>query len=145
MFNRIAVVCTGNICRSPMAEGLLKQRLHARRIDVCSAGISALVGYPADPLAVEVAADHGLDISAHRAQQASLPLLSAMDLVLTLDQGHSDWINARYPQLRGRVHKLLKWRDDADVADPYRLPKAAFEQAWLDIDAGIGDWLKKLG
>ncbi|WP_028079951.1 low molecular weight protein-tyrosine-phosphatase [Solimonas soli] len=145
MFNRIIVVCTGNICRSPIAEGLLKERLKDRRVDICSAGTGALVGWPADPLAVEVAADHGLDISAHRAQQATLPLLSAMDLVLTLDQGHSEWINTRYPQLRGRVHKLMKWRENVDVADPYRQPKAAFERAWTDIDAGIGDWLKKLG
>lgn len=145
MFNRIIVVCTGNICRSPIAEGLLKERLKARKLDICSAGTGALIGFPADPLAIEVAADHGLDISAHRAQQATLPLLSAMDLVLTLDQGHSDWINTKYPQLRGRVHKIMKWRDDADVADPYRQPKAAFEQAWVDIDAGIGDWMSKLG
>ncbi|WP_028008556.1 low molecular weight protein-tyrosine-phosphatase [Solimonas flava] len=145
MFNRIIVVCTGNICRSPIGEGLLRQRLQGRDIEILSAGTGALVGFPADPLAVEVAADHGLDISAHRAQQATLPLLSSMDLVLTLDQGHSDWINARYPQLRGRVHKLLKWRENADVADPYRQPKEAFEQAWADIDAGVDDWLKKLG
>lgn len=145
MFNRIIVVCTGNICRSPIGEGLLKARLQGRNIDICSAGTGALVGYPADPMAVEVAADHGLDISAHRAQQATLPLLSAMDLVLTLDQGHSDWINAKYPQLRGRVHKILKWRENADVEDPYRHPKAAFEQAWTDIDAGIDEWLKKIG
>ncbi|MGH8445799.1 MAG: low molecular weight protein-tyrosine-phosphatase [Solimonas sp.] len=130
MFNRILVVCTGNICRSPIGEGLLKQRLKGRNIEIASAGVGALVGFPADPLAIEVAADHGLDISAHRAQQATLPLLSAMDLVLTLDQGHSDWLNAKYPQLRGRVHKLMKWRENADVEDPYRQPKAAFEQAW---------------
>src|SRR3546814_8777395 len=100
-----------------MAECLLKARLKARKLDSCSAGTGALIGFPADPLAIEVAADHGLDISTHRAQQATLPLLSAMDLVLTLDQGHSDWINGKYPQLRGRVHKILKWREDADVAD----------------------------
>src|SRR3546814_6464092 len=50
-------------------------------IEICSAGTGALVGFPADPMAIEVAVDHGLDISAHRAQQATLPLLSAMDLV----------------------------------------------------------------
>jgi protein-tyrosine phosphatase len=145
MFNRILVVCTGNICRSPIGEGLLKERLKGRNIEVISAGVGALVGFPADPLAVEVAADHGLDIRAHRAQQATLPLLSAMDLILTLDQGHSDWINAKYPQLRGRVHKLMKWRENADVEDPYRKPKAAFDQAWRDIEIGVDDWLKKLG
>ncbi len=144
MFNRIVIVCTGNICRSPAAEGLIKQRMQEHRLDICSAGTGALVGYPADPLAVEVAADHGVDISGHRAQQATQLLLSSMDLILTLDQGHSDWINVRHPQLRGRVHKLLKWRGNANVGDPYRQPKTAFERAWTDIELGVSDWLNKL-
>ncbi len=145
MFDRILVICTGNICRSPLAEALLRHKLSARGTQVSSAGTGALVGYPADPLSVEVAADHGLDLSAHRAQQVSLSQLGAVDLVLTLDQTHSDWLNAKYPQMRGRVHKLMRWSENADVADPYRLPKAAFEAAWTDIERGVDDWLKKLG
>ncbi len=144
MFDRILVVCTGNICRSPMAEALLRARLGARVQQVASAGTGALVGHPADPLAVEVAGIHGLDLTAHRAQQATLPLLSAMDLVLTLDQSHSDWLNRQYPQLRGRVHKLMRWRDDADIADPYRQPRAAFVSAFAAIQAGVEDWVDRL-
>lgn len=144
MFNRLIVICTGNICRSPMAEALLRARLGHRVEQVVSAGTGALVGSPADPLAVEVAAEHGLDLTAHRAQQAVLPLLASMDLVLTLEQSHSDWINRQYPQLRGRVHKLLRWRENADVADPYRLPRQAFGHAFDDIECGVEDWLKKL-
>jgi protein-tyrosine phosphatase len=144
MFNQLIVICTGNICRSPMAEALLRARLGNRVQRVISAGTGALVGYPADPLAVEVAQAHGLDLSEHRAQQATLPLLSSMDLVLTLDRTHSDWLNRQYPQLRGRVHKLLKWRNDADVEDPYRRPREAFYKAFDDIEAGVEDWLGKL-
>lgn len=144
MFQRILVVCTGNICRSPLAEVLLQERLRPQGIEVRSAGTGALIGYPADPLSLAVARDAGFDLSAHRAQQATRELLSAQDLVLTLDRGHSDWINARHPQLRGRVHKLLKWRDDADVADPYQLPREAFDTAWAAIEQGVADWLPRL-
>lgn len=142
MFNKILVVCTGNICRSPIAEGLLHARLPGKTVR--SAGVAALIGAPADPTAVELMAENGHDISGHIAQQATLALMSAMDVVLTLDQTHSDWINRTYPQLRGRVHKLLKWRQDADVMDPYRRPREAFEQAYRDIDEGVADWVKRL-
>lgn len=144
VFNHILVVCTGNICRSPMAEALLRARLGRRVRQVASAGTGALVGFPADPLAVEVAAEHGLDLSAHRARQVALPLLSSAELILTLDQSHSDWLNRHYPQLRGRVHKLLRWRGNADVQDPYQRPRAAFVQAFADIEAGVEDWLQRL-
>lgn len=143
MFKKIIVVCTGNICRSPIAEALLRARaMHV--MEVCSAGTHAVVGAPADPLAVQVAREHGLDLETHRGQQATLPLLTAMDLILTLNQSHSDWLNRSYPQLRGRVHKLLKWRQNADIADPYRKPEAAFERAFDEIEMGVEDWLPRL-
>lgn len=145
MFNRILVVCTGNICRSPMAEELLRSSVAGRGITVSSAGTSAMVGYPADDTARMLMREHGFDIEAHRGQQIVLPMLTHSDLILTLDQTHSDWINQRYPQFRGRVHKILKWRDNRDVEDPYCRPRAAFEVAYADIEAGVADWLKKLG
>ncbi|HSW13881.1 MAG TPA: low molecular weight protein-tyrosine-phosphatase [Solimonas sp.] len=144
MFNRIIVVCTGNICRSPIGEVLLRQRLEGKNRTVLSAGIGALVGHPADPMVCELMAERGIDIGAHRAQQATLPLLSSMDLILTMDRTHSDWIMQQYPALRGRVHKFLKWSKDRDVADPYRLPREAFEKALADIDQGVEDWLRRL-
>ncbi len=144
MFKRLIVICTGNICRSPIAEALLRARLGARIEYVASAGTGALVGYPADPMAISVAAEYGVDIRSHRAQQATLPLLASMDLILTLDQTHSDWVNNQYPPLRGRVHKLLKWRGNADIADPFRRPREAFEQSFQDIEAGVEGWMGKL-
>lgn len=142
VIRRIVVVCTGNICRSPIGEGLLQVR--GKDLDVSSAGVGAMVNWPADPLAVEVMADRGHDIGAHRAQQLTRAMLSENDLVLTLDQHHSDWINHRYPEYRGKVHKLLRWRANADVPDPYQQPKEAFEEAYRLIDQGVEDWLRKL-
>ena len=142
MFNTILVVCTGNICRSPIAEGLLKAALPGKT--VFSAGTMAMVGDGADPLSVEVSAAHALDIASHRAQQLTLPMLQAADLVLTLDASHSDWINRRYPQFRGKVHKLGKWQQDADVPDPYRRPKAMFESVYAQMASQAEDWVKRV-
>lgn len=143
VFSNILVVCTGNICRSPIGEGLLKAKL--KSANVLSAGISAMVGWPADPTSVEIMLEKGFDISGHRAQQATRPILAGVELILTLDQGHNDWLNSRYPEFRGKVHKILKWRDNADVPDPYRQPREAFEQAYGLIEQGVGDWVKRLG
>ena len=142
MFNTILVICTGNICRSPIAHGLLAARLPGKT--VLSAGTMAMVGDGADPHSVAVCAAHGLDISGHRAQQLTQPLLQGADLVLTLDASHSAWINGRYPPYRGKVHKLGKWRKDEDVPDPYRHPLAAFEHCFEQVEAMVEDWLPKL-
>lgn len=142
MFDTILVVCTGNICRSPIAEGLLKAALPGKT--VLSAGTMAMVGDGADPMSIEVSATNGLDISAHRAQQLTQPMLQAADLVLTLDGSHSDWIHRRYPQYRGKVHKLGKWQQDADVPDPYRRPKVVFESVYEQMASQVEDWWKRV-
>lgn len=144
MFNTILVLCTGNICRSPLGEILLRERLADRGgVVVQSAGTSALVGEGADPLAVEVARENGMDLSGHRAQQATTPLLQAADLVLVMERVHADWVHSRLPSLRGRVHLLGRWREK-EIADPYGRPKDAFETAWRDVEEAVGDWIPRL-
>lgn len=140
----IVVLCTGNICRSPIGEALLRERLKGRNCTVISAGTHAMTGHPADPLSQQVLLADGLDISAHRAQQATQELLTTADLILALDRTHMRWIDSCHSQLRGRAHLLLKWRKDAEVADPYGLPIEAFENALSDIRIGVDDWLQRL-
>lgn len=143
MFDRILLVCTGNICRSPLAEALLKKKLPGRT--VLSAGTSALVGEPADALAVETGKAHGLDLSDHRAQQATRLNLFHSDLILALDGGHYEWILSHCPELRGRVFKLGRWNGDKDVADPFRHPREAFEEAFERIEEFTESWMSRLG
>jgi protein-tyrosine phosphatase len=145
VFKNIIVVCTGNICRSPIGEFMLREKTAGRGFNISSAGIGAMIGWPADPPACAVSKAHGLDLTGHVARQLTVEMLTTNDLVLTLDQTHSNWINTRYPQFRGRVHKMLKWRENADVEDPYGGPPSVFEDAYRDIELGVADWLKKLG
>ncbi len=135
----------GNICRSPMAEGLLRYRLAGRaEPKTTSAGIGALVSHPADPIAVELMAARGIDISAHRGRQLDKPTLLAHGLVLVMERAHLYWISSRYPEARGRVFLLGHWRDGEDVVDPYRQERPVFEHALDQIDVYLGDWLKRL-
>lgn len=144
MFKSILIVCTGNICRSPIGEGLFRGHLQSSGVKVTSAGVSAMVNWPADSLAIEVMRDRGYDISGHRAQQVTLPMLRETELILTLDQSHSDWLNRQFPQFRGRVHKILKWHKNQDVEDPYGKSKRSFEKSFDDISLGLEDWAKRL-
>ncbi len=144
MFKNILILCTGNICRSPMAEALLRERLYAApETVIASAGTSALIGQAADPLAIEVAQRYGFDLSGHRGRQAAPPMLLAADLVLVMTREHAGWVHNRVPPLRGRVQLLGRWRG-LEIPDPYLQPRAAFESAFEEIDDCVADWLPRL-
>ena len=140
MIDRVLVVCMGNICRSPMAEGLLRARFGRRpRFQVSSAGVSALDGYPADPEAVALMQARGIDISTHRARQLTPELVATHDLVLVMERGHEAAVLSIAPAGRGKVHTIGKF-GNFDVPDPYRQPREAFEEALRLCERGIDDY-----
>ncbi|MDP8955787.1 MAG: hypothetical protein M3N24_02355 [Actinomycetota bacterium] len=105
----IVVVCTGNICRSPIAEGFLRQLLEDRGIDgiaVESAGVSGLRGYPADPEAVRAAAEQGVDISRHRARRVRSNMIEKADLLLAMTAEQRDRVIELVPAAAGRAFTL---------------------------------------
>lgn len=144
MFDRILVLCTGNICRSPIAERLLQQHLNPRGRQVRSAGTAALVGHAAESTAIEVARTRGVDLTAHRARQATAAVLAEANLILVMDRSHQQWIDGHHPQFRGRVFRLTHWNGGKDVADPYLQARLAFEQAFDDIEAGVNAWVERV-
>ncbi len=146
MFNNILVVCVGNICRSPMAEYLLKARLPADSgKQVHSAGIGALVDKPADATAQELLQEQGIDASPHRARQVTQDMLARADLILAMEEGHLKRLHEIAPQIRGRAFLLGKWQNNQPVPDPYRQQRPAFEHAYKLIDQACDSWLKYLG
>ena len=140
-FNNILVVCVGNICRSPMAEALLKQRYPDKAVD--SAGVGALVGHPADPAALEIMTERQLDITNHMAKQIDEKLAKKADIIFTMSDGQTKWIEERWPFCRGKTFKLGHWMSK-DIADPYKHEMSAFETAYQDIVESLEQWADKI-
>lgn len=120
----ILLVCTGNTCRTPMAEALLRS-LAARRgltdLVVSSAGTGAWDGAPASEGAYLVGLEHGLDLSAHRARLLSPELAESADLILTMSRSHRQRALGVTPE--EKVHVLGEYAgftgESAEVPDPY--------------------------
>ena len=134
----ILALCIGNICRSPLAEVMLARQFPDRT--VWSAGLGALVGKPADPLSVALAAEQGLDLSRHRARQVNALMCQRADLILVMEHRHRVELERRYPQVRGKVFPLGRF----DIDDPFRLSRPAFEAAYADIARGVADWAVRI-
>jgi len=137
----VLTVCIGNICRSPMAEGLLAAGLPHLR--VVSAGTGALVGKPADPTAQALMRARGIDISGHVAQQVSQMLCRQADLILVMDLAQRRHLESTYPFVRGKVFRIADTTAQ-DVPDPYRKDEADFERALALIDAGARAWIDRI-
>ena len=140
-FDNILVVCVGNICRSPMAEALLKQHFPNKNID--SAGVGALVGHSADPAALEIMTKQGIDITSHVAKQIDENLARTADIIFTMSDGQTKWIEERWPFCRGKTFKLGHWISK-DIADPYKHEMSAFETAYQDIVDSLEQWADKI-
>jgi len=117
-------VCTGNTCRSPLAEAIARHAIAERgivEITVGSAGISAWDDAPASDGSLLVAMEHGIDLSEHRARLLTPEIVSASDLILAMGPAHGERVGELGGS--GRTHLLTTYatsgRDDAPVSDPY--------------------------
>ncbi|MCG7588157.1 protein tyrosine phosphatase [Photobacterium sp. OFAV2-7] len=142
MFEKILVVCVGNICRSPSGEYLLKKLLPNKHI--ASAGVGALVGKPADKMASEVASDNGTSLEGHRAQQLTSELCREYDLILVMEKGHIEAVTKISPEARGKTMLFGQWNGQKDIPDPYRQSREAFDHAYSLIDVAANAWAKKI-
>jgi len=125
----VVFVCTGNTCRSPMAEGFFKQQWAG--VEAASAGTTVFPGAGPAPEAVTAAASRGTDILSHRAQEISRALISRADLVIAMTRFHAEWVKRCFPESGEKVATLGELaRQDAflDVPDPVGQSLQVYQQ-----------------
>lgn len=135
----ILVVCVGNICRSPMAEYLLKQQ-HPN-IHVESAGISGLVGHPADDKAQLCMLRLNIDMSNHIAKKLNADLIKKADLILVMSNNQQRHLEQTWPFSKGKVFRLGHWQNK-NVSDPYQHDQKFFDDTCELIQQCVTDWKK---
>ncbi|MBO8126099.1 MAG: low molecular weight protein arginine phosphatase [Firmicutes bacterium] len=146
----VLFVCTGNTCRSSMAEALLRNILKDKGLDskvqVSSAGVSALPSMPASPEAVEVLAKGWqLDISSHKATQLTDELVSGADLILTMSKSHQDYILQVVPEAKEKVFLLSEFAgQNGDVSDPIGRGREEYQRVAEEIEGYLQKALPKM-
>lgn len=141
----ILFICTANICRSPVAEGILRQRFQEDRLvdwKVSSAGTWAQLRRGAASTSIALMAERGIDISGHRAREVSTEALEEADLILCMEAGHAEALRVEFPEAAERIYLLSEMSGgDQGISDPYGGPVVGYvkmidEVSYL-IDAGL--------
>lgn len=142
MHKSILIACTGNICRSPVAEALLRTLLPQNEIS--SAGTHALVGQACSAQIAKVAAFNGVDTHAHSAKQITKDMCRDADLILVMEKRHIEEISRLAPTARGKVMLFGKWTGGKDIPDPFRKSQELNELVFGLLQEAAEAWVKVL-
>ncbi len=128
-------VCSGNTCRSPLAEGIARKLFPGKlleKINVSSAGTSALEGLPASSMAIKVAERNAIDLTAHRTRLLTKSLIDQADLILTMTEQHRRTTGIVEPSALAYTHLLSEFCDEVegDIQDPVGMGLDAYEETF---------------
>lgn len=149
---KIMFICTGNICRSAMADGMMKKLIKENNIDaeVYSCGVYAETGDYATYNAVETAKEYDVDISSHRATNIRESKIEEMDLILCATLSHKQSVLCLYPELKGKVYtmkeyaKIDKNGQDMDIKDPWGYDLNVYYNCALEIKECLEKTIEEL-
>ena len=134
----IMVVCTANICRSPVGAALLQEKLKARGHadwQVSSAGTWAQDGRRAAEFSQQLMGEQGLDIAGHRSRNMTGEMLTDVDLVLCMESGHAEALRAEFPSQAHKIFMLTEMRGRKyNINDPYGGPLSTYQQMVKEVD-----------
>ena len=134
---KLMFVCTGNTCRSVMAEYIFKTMLQGD-VEVCSAGMAAADGSSPSENTIEVCKSHGIDVSDHKSTNVANSNIEDMDLVLTLETSHRNTLRKRYPDLD--IFTIKEFNDVDyiyDIDDPFMSDLNVYEATFNEIKESL--------
>jgi len=143
---KILVVCTGNICRSPMAEGVLRALLaDIPGTEISSVGTHALIGNPATDFAIIAAGERGIDISRHRARMIGEEIIRDSGIILCMEPFHVEYILEFDISAESKTYNLAEFSDGRKrlkkIADPYGCGLREYRECFEDISVCIRNFV----